>query len=84
MHLDNDRYFTGAVTYSDLVTMMPFNNNIYKVTYKGSTIKKVLEHGFFTKTESSYLSYLVFSGKMKCERCNLLIFRFERRTFDIN
>lgn len=78
MHLHNDRYFTGAVTYSDLVSMVPFNNNMYKVTYKGSTIKKVLEHSFFTKIGTSYPYYLVFSGEVKHALCNLPIFRFER------
>ncbi|KAK5641699.1 hypothetical protein RI129_010246 [Pyrocoelia pectoralis] len=52
----------GNITYTDLLSAIPFVDNIVSVSLNGSTLLQTLEHGLKSNGETSYGEFLQTSG----------------------
>ena len=54
----------GKIAFSDLLTSMPFGNNIVALTVKGATLKEAFENSAFAKSDEEKSGrFLQHAGK---------------------
>ena len=55
---------TGKIAFSDLLTSMPFGNDIVALTVKGTTLKEAFENSAFAKSDEEKSGrFLQHAGK---------------------